>query len=304
MPNRRNFLALSTAAATTPWLARAAAAQTSHDQASHPLIIFAKPLEHLEFAELGRRLDSIGVQGIEATLRAGGQIAPENFAADLPKLTEALAKHNQRVIIAASDINQVNKQTERQLQLFAQVGIPNFRMNYFRYDYARPLLPQLDTFAKQAAELAGLCQACGVKALYQNHAGKNYVGAALWDLQQVLREVDPQWLAVALDVRHTALELSQSWPSGYAAIRPHIGAVYVKDVSWIDNRPENVPLGTGIARPVFDAILRDGLIGPLSLHVEYIDHRDAALQEQRWAAVTRDVTTLRSWLDKGVRSKE
>jgi sugar phosphate isomerase/epimerase len=296
MTHRRQFIALTTAAAATPWLTTSLLAQTPHDSAQHPIIIFAKPLQHLDFEQLGKRLQSIGVQGIEATLRGDGQVAPQNFERELPKLTESLAKYEQRVVIAACEINQANSESQQQLELFARLGIPNIRMQYYRYDYSKPLLPQLDIFAKQAAELAQLCKSVKVKALYQNHAGKNYVGAALWDLQQVLREIDPQWLGVALDIRHTALELSQSWPSGYAVIRPHVGAVYVKDVSWINNKPENVPLGTGITQPLFEAVKRDGLIGPLSLHVEYIDHREAALQEQRWAAVAQDVAMLRTWL--------
>ncbi len=262
----------------------------------HPIIVFAKPLEHFGFDELGKRLKSIGVRGIEATLRKGGQISPADFQTELPQLIEALAKHDQRVIIAASDINLANHDTEQQLKQFAQAGIPNFRMQYYHYDFAKPLLSQLDIFAKQAAELAELCKSQGIRALYQNHAGKDYCGSALWDLQQVLREVDPEWLAVAYDIRHTALELSQSWRSATAVIRPHIGAIYIKDVAWIDNKPENVPLGTGIARPLFDAVKQQGLIGPLSLHVEYIDHRKPELQEQRWSAVAQDVATLRQWL--------
>lgn len=307
MPTRRTFIGQTLSAAgllgathrlclAQPQSGSPPATASAHDPSQHPIIIFAKPLEHFDFDVLGQRLQSIGVQGIEATLRDGGQIAPAEFAKQLPRLTEILAKYDQRIIIAASDINQATAESEQQLRQLAAVGIPYIRMQYYRYDFARPVLPQLDQAAQQAGELAALCKSLGIRALYQNHAGKNYVGAALWDLQQVLSEVDPQWLSVALDIRHTALELSQSWPSGYAAIRPHLGAVYVKDVSWINNQPENVPLGEGISQPLFRAIQRDGLIGPLSLHVEYIDHRDPSLQEQRWQAVVKDVQTLRRWI--------
>lgn len=292
---RRRFLACSAASLTASWLSTTAARAAAVE---HPLIIFAKPLEHLPFEELGRRLSQVGVQGIEATLRPGGQISPDQFEQQLPQLVDALSKHDQRVVIAASNINHVDASSEKQLQQFARARIPYFRMDYYRYDFSQPLLPQLESFARQAAELAQLCQSLGIQAVYQNHAGKNYVGAALWDLQRVLSDVAPQWLSVAFDIRHAALELSQSWLGGYSVLRPHIGAIYVKDVSWQDNRPQNVPLGTGITRPVFEAVLRDGLVGPLSLHVEYIDHRPAELQEQRWEAVTRDVDTLRQWLGR------
>lgn len=296
--DRRRFLASCAAAsaALAPLSLSGQDNQPGTTADDHPLIIFAKPLQHLSFGELGKRLKSIGVQGIEATLRKGGQIEPEQLPQRLGELVESLAEHDQRVIIAASDINSVSEATERQVKQFAKYKIPYFRMSYYRYDFEQPLLPQLDEFATQAAELAEMCAAHGVTALYQNHAGQAYVGAALWDLQRVLKDVDPAHLAVALDVRHTALELGMSWRAGYSIIRPHVGAIYVKDFAWIDNRAENVPLAGGVSRPVFNQVKRDGLIGPISLHVEYIDHRGAELQEQRWEAVTNDVATLRDWL--------
>jgi sugar phosphate isomerase/epimerase len=291
--NRRYFLATSGAAG----IASACAARgVSADSEQNPIAVFAKHVQALSFDELGRRLNSIGVQGIEATLRRGGQIAPENLASELPRLCEALAKHDQRVIIAASDINQASTESEDYLAQLAKNSVPFLRMSYYHYDFSRPLLPQLERFAKQAAELAEMCKAHRLTALYQNHAGRNYVGAAVWDLRDLLAQVDPQHMAVAFDIRHAALELSQSFQAGYAVIRDKIGAIYVKDFDWVDRQPVNVPLGQGRAKPLFDLIRRDGLIGPLSLHMEYTDHNDAAQTEGSWQAIESDVATLRRWL--------
>ncbi len=300
MANRRHFLSACAAAGlVSGWLPKTSSqAHASNQAAAPPIAIFAKPLQALSFPELAKRLEQIGVQGIEATLRKGGQVEPQQFAEQLEGLCAALAERNQRVLIAASDINGVDAVSEQQLRLFAQHGISHFRMSYFRYDMDQPILPQLDRFARQAEELSQVCKSLGITALYQNHAGRNYCGAALWDLQRVLNGIDRQHLAVAFDIRHAALELSQSWPVAYAALRPQIGAVYVKDFAWVDNQPQNVPLGEGVVRPVFERLRADGLVGPLSLHVEYIDHLDDALQEQRWQAVSNDVRTLKQWLEK------
>ncbi len=300
MFDRRNFLETCSAAAAAGLMAQTSSGQTATNAnraaEANPLIVFAKPLQQLTVEDLGKRLRSLNVQGIEATLRPGGQIEPENFARELPRFCETLGKYDQRVVIATCEINDVSTASEAQLRQFSKVGIRYIRMQYYHYDFTKPILPQLDGFAKQAAELASLCKSLNIVALYQNHAGRDYVGSALWDLRQVLQDIDPGSMSVAIDIRHTALELSQSWRSGYAVIRPHLGAVFVKDVSWIDGQPQNVQLGGGIAKPLFMAIKQDGLIGPLSLHVEYIDHQEASLQEQRWAAVAQDVATLRSWL--------
>lgn len=291
--HRRRFLGSSAALATAATLHTSGqAAPISHP----PLCVFAKHVQALEFTELGRRLQDIGVQGIEATLRNGGQIAPPDLPTKLPALCDALAQHGQRVVIAASDVNSVNQASEAYIRTLAKHSIQYFRMAYYRYDFTRPILPQLDRFAATATELAQLCQAHSITALYQNHAGRNYVGAALWDLHQVLSAVQPSQLAVALDIRHTTLELTQSYQAAYAAIRSKLGATYIKDFEWLDGKPQNVPLGQGRAKPLFDLIRSDGFVGPLSLHMEYTDHKDPQQLEPSWQAIREDVATLKQWL--------
>ncbi len=302
-PSRRNFLSATGVSAVATLsakslllgLQRASATETS-DSAMHPIAVFAKHVQSLSSDELGRRLKDIGVQGIEATLRKGGKIDPANLSQELEGLCEALAKNDQKILIAASDVNQVNSESEAYLHELARQSVPHFRMAYYRYDFNKPLLPQLDAFARQAEQLAELCKDLKIKALYQNHAGRRYVGAAVWDLRHVLSQVSPKHLAVALDIRHTTLELSQSYEAGYQAIRDHIGAIYVKDFEWIDGTPLNVPLGKGRSKPLFDLILRDGLVGPLSLHMEYTDHNDPSQTEASWKAIEADVKTLQAWL--------
>jgi len=262
----------------------------------HPIVVFAKPLQQMSIDELGRRLKSIGVQGLEATLRKGGQIEPANLAAELPEFCEALARHDQRVLIATCDLNRVEGGVEGYLKTLAKSKIPFLRMAYYRYDFSRPVLPQLKKFGREAAEFGKLCEAHGVKALYQNHAGAGYVGAALWDLLEVLQNVAPEQIAIAIDLCHTTHELSESWPAAYQAVRDRIGAVFVKDFKWIDGKATNVPLGEGRAKPLWDQLTRDRFAGPISLHMEHLDHRPIELIEERWRATSNDVAVLRSWL--------
>ena len=263
---------------------------------SHPVAVFAKPLQTLPIEELAKRLQAIGVQGLEATLRRGGQIEPEKLTAELPRFCETLAKHEQFVIIATSDVNKVDAAAELYLKTLAKEKIPYLRMAYYRYDLAQPVLPQLERFTRDAKQLAQLCEANGVTALYQNHAGAAYVGAALWDLLEVLQDVAPKQMAVAIDLCHTTHELSESWPAAYQAVRSRIGAVFAKDFDWIDGKAVNVPLGKGRAKPLWEQLVHDGFSGPISLHMEHMDHQPDELLEDRWRATKVDVQTLKSWL--------
>lgn len=289
---RRSFLAA--AAATT--VATSCTKTRACEPRQNPIAVFAKHIQEMPVAEMARRLKSIGVDGIEATLRKGGQIAPENITDALGKLVDTLATQDQRILIAASNVNQINKNNLKYLEALSKHGIQYFRMEYYRYDAKQPILPQLEQFHSQASELALVCESLGLTGLYQNHAGAKYAGAALWDLHQLLGEIAPEQIAVALDIRHTTLELTQSYSTAYRAIRPRIGATYVKDYAWVDNKPINVPLGQGQAKPLFDLVQKDGFVGPLSLHMEYTDHRDPEQLETSWQAIAKDVKTLQQWL--------
>ena len=66
---------------------------------------------------------------------------------------------------------------------------------------------------------------------------------------------------------------------------------------WIDKKVKNVPLGEGMVKSSFFEMLADsGYAGPISLHEEYLNHRDPKLVPDHLAAIKKDVNKLRSWL--------
>ena len=262
------------------------------------ICIFTKPLQELDFQQLAELLSRWPVSGVEATIRKGGQIEPSKAVELLPRLHESLMARDRHFMILATDINRVeDADTETVLKTASKLGIRYFRMAYYKYLLDKPILPQLATYAKHAKRLSELCGSLNMTALYQNHAGSDYVGAAVWDLVQILQELPRERIAVALDIRHTTVEATAAWPQAYAVARPHLGALFVKDAIFEKGVAKDVPLGGGLnARKLFDRILRDGLPGPISLHMEHIDHSDPKLLDQRIEATTRDITTLRSWI--------
>jgi sugar phosphate isomerase/epimerase len=77
-------------------------------------------------------------------------------------------------------------------------------------------------------------------------------------------------------------------------MRPHLGAIYIKDFQWQGRRPENVPLGEGQVDPAFFKQLAAAeFTGPISLHVEYLPKAGV---EKNIAALRRDLATLRKLL--------
>ena len=62
----------------------------------HPICAFVKFLQGMSFKNLAQTLKRMGYNGIEATVRAGGQVAPERVEDDLPKLVDALRQEKLR----------------------------------------------------------------------------------------------------------------------------------------------------------------------------------------------------------------
>lgn len=279
-------------------LAAQRSARAERAPRGNPICCFAKPLQHLSYDELAERLAPMGFQGIEATVRQGGQVEPARVEEDLPRLVEALGKRDLRVTIMASDVNSVDQpETRRVLRIAADLGIPFYRMKYYEYDLARPIALQLREIRPQIEGLAALNRELGITAVYQNHAGKHYVGAMLWDIHGLLKGIRPAEIGLAYDIRHAIVEAGLSWPVGFRLVRPNIRAVYVKDFQWQGDRPKNVPLGEGrVGREFFAQLRQTNFEGPISLHMEYIDHRDPALVQQSLQAIARDMKALQALL--------
>ena len=300
---RRDFLRAAGAGLVATGLLNTAIAADSNpnSQRQNAICVFTKPFNSLTFDELADRIAELGFDGIEAPIRPGGHIEPEAVPDELPKLVEALKKRGLEITVMTSDVNDPNDPVnERVLRTAASLGVRRYRMRYFKYDMKKPILQQLDNWRPQVRELAALNAELGITAVYQNHAGRNYCGAPLWDLQRLLDGVSVEHVGVAFDIRHATVEGTMSWPVSFQMLRPHIDTVYVKDFRWNGVKPENVPLGEGnISAEFFKLLAASDFKGPISLHEEYIDHRKPELVPEHLASIKRDFATLKTMLGRG-----
>ncbi|MEQ9411046.1 MAG: sugar phosphate isomerase/epimerase family protein [Fuerstiella sp.] len=295
MLSRRTFLA-ATAAAGLVAPSRLSARQPAVGR--NPVCVFTKPFNSLTHEQLASQVAPLGFDGIEAPVRSGGHIEPEAVPEQLPELVQALAARNLEITVLTSDINDpADPLTEKVLTTASRLGIRYYRMKYFRYDENQSITQQIDQYRGRLKDLAAMNRQLNITALYQNHAGRNYFGAAVWDLYRALENIDPRHVGMAYDIRHATVESGTAWPIGFRLVRPHIQVVYVKDFVWGEQKPTNVPLGQGRVDAKFFEMLRStGFNGPISLHEEYLDHRRPELVPQHWQAIAADFRTLKSWL--------
>ena len=295
---RRHFLTQAGFAAVGSQLSLAQASSKE----LWPVVVFEKPIQTLEYDRMGEELAKMGVDGIEATIRRGGHIDPNKAADEVPKMVEALAKNRQKALIATTNVHSADKKSAEFLKILKENGITRYRMDYFRYDLKKPLLPQVKENTTRLKELEAMNREIGVQALYQIHAGAKYAGSLAWDAAMMFEEVNPDHAAIAFDLRHVKAGSGLSFPTALAAMGKHVRSIFVKDARWSGERTDqikNVPLDTGIVnQKAFEEVRKGHQAMPLSLHMEWgkapIYPKETVMEAVK--NVARDVKVLKSWL--------
>ena len=240
-----------------------------------PIYFFTKPLDGFETEFIADTVAEAGFNGVDVTVRPGGKIVPERVQSELPKFAELIRGRNLNVKMMVTSITGTESpHAEQILNTASQVGIRYYRLGYLDYDFRAGITRSLKKHNAALKQLAEWNQKYSIQAGYHNHAGTS-VGAAVWDLRELLREIPVDQVSVQYDVRHAVAEGANSWIVGLRLLRPRIGSLAIKDFKWDfssrRSRIANVPLGTGIVD--FDAYFRLvkelGIHSPLSLHIEY-----------------------------------
>lgn len=251
-------------------------------------------------AELAQTYDEMDLD-VELTLRPEGHIRPENAAQELPVMLAALAERKRRIpILATSFVRPDEPHIESALKAAQIAGIRYYRHRGYNYRAGVSITSQLADFKHQARDFAAMSRQFGLTGLYQNHSGANSVGAAIWDIDAMLDDIDPQYFGVALDIRHLQVELGTAWPTALRLISPRIQALYVKSFVWQRDHPVETSLAEGIVtKSVVDQILADHPKLPVCLHVEYLKLEPVpfAARARTVAAFREDAAILRRWLN-------
>jgi sugar phosphate isomerase/epimerase len=298
LSTRRMFLAqTATVLATSPLLCAAGQASAAVEW---PVLGFIKPFQKLSYTEIADISSEVGWEGIECPVRKGGTIEPSKVEEELPRLVEALRKNQSEISIIATDIDDAEDAlTGKVLRAAQKLGIKRYRLKHLYYDLTQPIDTQLTGFKAKLRDLAELNRELGLQGTFQNHSGKNYVGAPVWDIWAMLREVDPKYLAAYLDIGHATIEGGYSWPIQARLIRALLGVVSVKDFTWKQNASrkrwdaEWCPIGEGAVQSDFFSYLKSSnWSGPVCQHYEY----ELGEGRQMIQALKKDQAALKKWL--------
>ena len=293
-PNRRELIAAATGAIVSP----SGLAAHSNRDSSYTIIGFTKPFQSMSFDHTADTVAEIGWDGIECPVRPKGQIEPERAPDELPKLVDALKKRGKEVTLLATAITSVSEpHTEKVLRTAAKLGIKRYRLGSPKYDLKKSIANQLDEIAPRLRDLAALNKDLGLQAGFQNHSGVDYVGAPVWDLWTMIKDLDPRHMGVCFDIGHATVEGGSSWPIEARLMQRHFTAIFTKDFYWERTergwRDKWVPLGDGMVNPSFFRWLKTtDFSGPICIHTEY-DHGQG---RPMIANMQKDLKVLQSWL--------
>ena len=289
---------MAVTASALPFIGPAKAVAAAPANKSYKTLGFSKPFQHLKWDETADLAAQVGWDGIECPVRQGGQILPERVEEDLPKYVAALRKRNLELPIIATDIfNATGAHTEKVLRTASKLGIKTYRIAHLNYNETEPIPPQVNRIRSGLRELLDLNRELGLCAVYENHSGRNSVGGPVWDLIEMMRDLDPQFYGICFDIGHATIDGGTAWPTNFRLTQPMLKSVYVKDFIWKKTssewKAEWCPLGDGmIDKSFFRMLKKTSFSGPILQFHEY----PVGSGEQMISAFKKDLATLKRWM--------
>lgn len=309
--NRRDFVKKTGMAAAglaaMPSLSGFPLDQVAEMGGSWNIYFFSKHLQFLDYQGAAEACAAAGMNGADLTVRPGGHVLPENVERDLPLAVKAFEAEGLKIEMMASGITDPDDPlTEKVLQVASELGIKYYRLGYYKYDPLYSVEENLEKIKVKMNGLAQLNEYYKIHGAYQNHAGSNF-GAPVWDLWEVMKDMDPQWTGCQYDVRHATVEGNRSWPLGLKLLKDHIRCMVIKDFKWGEKDGRaievNEPVGEGVVdfEAYFQLVEDLGISGPITMHMEYpmFPEKDISLAQKKEQAIKlmrKDLDSLKSYL--------
>ena len=196
--------------------------------------------------ELCDLLAAAGCDGVQWTVRPGGHVEPERAREDLPRFVAAAASRGLRCRSICTAIGDGSSPADEELlRVAADCGVELFRPAYQLYgEPHETAAAALERFRRAFASLAALGARTGVKAAYHNHSpwwGPRVFGSVVWDLWEVLRDLDPATVGLEFDPMYAVFQTGQAWRHAFPLVAPWIAALDLKDFRHAPSRTPGRP---------------------------------------------------------------
>jgi L-ribulose-5-phosphate 3-epimerase len=275
--SRRQLLACAAAAATRP-----AGGQTPHTangpkvRSSPGICVYSQILRKVAYDELGLVLRDMGVDGVNLTVFPGGHVNPANAGLEMFRSVEAITGVGLDVpIVSTQYVNLTDATIRTVLGVCSEMGVPLFRSGTWRYANAPDIEARLNEVQRDVFSLANIARAAKMSVAIQNLTG-DYVGAAAWDMNMILRALDPKTAGWDFDIGNATAEGGGGgWAIALRLAAPRLKAVSVRDFYWTKDgaawKMTPCPLGEGMVdwTAFFSTLARVHFTGPVTIQMDY-----------------------------------
>lgn len=292
---RRQILAGMAAGAARPHaLGAQARGGALRPRITPAVCLYSRVLIQIGYIDLPMIVRGLGFDGVDLSVERGGHVSPDKADYNLMPALEAFTGVGLDVPMITTGLTTLqDKDAEQVLGLATYIGVPFFRPGHWKFTGSVEVQMQQALVQRDVAGLAQLGRATKMVMGIHNYL-EGAEGAAVADINRVIRPIDPQWVGYDFDVGYATLEGGEAGieaPLGLAL--PRIKMVTVRDFQW-DRReagprqPKPCPLGEGVVDfpKFFGALAKARFAGPISLPV---DHQP----KDQLDAIKRDLAFVR-----------
>lgn len=266
--------------------------------------IFSKHLAEVQGPDLAKAAVDLGFDGVDLTVRKGGHVLPEQVKQNLPPLVKILRGAGLEVPMITTEIADADTPfAEDILSTASELGIHNYRFGAFKYAAGKPIAAQLDAFKPRLEKLAKLNAKHQTTAMYHTHSGVGLVGAPIWDLHILMKDIDPKLVGINYDIGHAHIEGGLGgWIASWGIAGAHVRGIALKDYVWAKDergrwREKWCPVGEGMVHwdEFMKMIAASDFAGPVQVHYEYTLPKDTP---GIYAAYKKDLQAIRGYMAK------
>jgi sugar phosphate isomerase/epimerase len=266
--------------------------------------LYSQAVIKVPYDELGPILQGLGVDGCDLTVQQGGHVGLDNIGLHLMRAIEAITGVGLDVPVLSTAFTSLsNPVVQTVAAIAAEMGIPLLRTGTWDYNTASEPEARLLEVQRDLSGLAALARAAKLAFAVQNVAGE-HIGAALWDLNLVMRGMDPAGIGWDYDIGYaTEVGGGGAWWNTLRLARPRLKMVSVRDFVWTKDasgawKATPCALGEGMVdfARFFGALAQARFLGPISVGLDYSPKDEVG-------AIRRDVEFIKKQVSSAYGSK-
>jgi L-ribulose-5-phosphate 3-epimerase len=257
--------------------ARTAAGGAMAKRLTPAVCLYSKVLSKIAVLDLPGILQAMGFDGVDLSVEPGGHILPDKADYHLMPALEAFTGIGLDVPMLTTGLTRAqDKDSQEVLGLATYIGVPFFRPGHWKCTGSVQIEMQLPFVQRDIANLAQLGRYTKM-AMGVHNFMDGAEGAAVADINRVIRPLDPQWVGYDFDAAYATMEGGAAGIEGPLAVAlPRLKMVTARDFKW--DGPEG---GTRVAKPCalgdgvvdfpkfFAALAKARFTGPITLPVDH-----------------------------------